>query len=546
MTTTTSTVVELENLNKADVASDDYNVAGSRSDGEPPSLHSSRNNQPNRSGTEPAPESVVATAHGRYRMSRLQASLVVATLTGVSFLNTMGSGILTVALPTIVRDVGLDETLLLWPASVYALAAGCTLLPFGAVGDVIGARRVWLTGAALYSLFTLAVGLCRAPAQLIGFRAVLGLAIAMCLPTAVSLTTNGFLPGRWRNLAFACQGMGQPLGYSLGLILGGVFTDTIGWRWGFYVSAIINAVLTACAFRVLPSPPPHDKDNKALFQRLRHGMDWVGAVTISASLGILSYVFSVISRDYRSLREAHNIVLFVLAVCLIPAFVFWVHRQERLGRPALVPNSLWKNVPFTSICAAVFFTWAVFNAYQYFSALYFEHVEDLSALETSIRFLPMVIVGAATNIVTGFLVEKVEVRYLVSYSAVITLASPLLMALVTPSWGYWKGAFIAMLLSPLHPDVLFTVSNLIISQAYPGKSQSLAGGVFNAVSQVGNSVGLAVTAAISSSVTQQNSSDDALLRGYHAAFWTCFAAMFLVVPITFFGLKMGGKVGSSK
>ncbi len=173
---------------------------------------------------------------------------------------------------------------------------------------------------------------------------------------------------------------------------------------------------------------------------------------------------------------------------------------------------------------------------------------------------------------TGFLVEKVEVRYLVSYSAIITLVSPLLMALVGPDQGYWKGAFTAMLLSPLHPDgklfypvpliwflsillgllnsslkVLFTVSSLVITQAYPGKSQSLAGGVFGAVSQVGNSVGLAVTAAISSAVTQQQAGgDEALLKGYHAAFWTCFAAMFLVVPITFFGLKKGVKVGASK
>ncbi len=106
-------------------------------------------------------------------------------------------------------------------------------LIFGAVGDVVGPKRVWLTGATLYAFFTLGVGLCRNAAELIAFRTVLGLSIAMCLPTAVSLTVNSFLPGRWRNMAFACQGMGQPLGYSLGLILGGVFTDTIGWRWGF-------------------------------------------------------------------------------------------------------------------------------------------------------------------------------------------------------------------------------------------------------------------------------------------------------------------------
>jgi MFS family permease len=222
-------------------------------------------------------------------MSRLRASLIITTLTGVSFLNTMSSGILTVALPTIARDVNLDSTLLLWPASVYALAAGCTLLIFGAVGDVLGPKRVWLAGASLYSAFTLGVGLARSSLQLILFRTILGIAIAMCLPTAVSLTTNSFLPGRWRNMAFACQGMGQPLGYSVGLILGGVFTDTIGWRWAFYISAIINAILLACAFRVLPSPV---REKPVSLKTLWQDVDWVGAVTIGASLALLSYVFS--------------------------------------------------------------------------------------------------------------------------------------------------------------------------------------------------------------------------------------------------------------
>ncbi|KAI6355277.1 MFS sugar transporter [Pyricularia grisea] len=546
----------------------------------------------------PSPSGNNVSPHGRHQgMSKLRACLVIATLSGVSFLNTMGSGILTVSLPTMARDVRLDDSLLLWPASVYSLAAGCTLLVFGAVGDIIGPKRVWITGACLYAAFTLGVGRSSTGSQLIAFRSVLGVSIAMCLPTAVSLTTNGFGAGRWRNMAFAFQGMGQPLGYSTGLILGGIFTDTVGWRFGFYISGGINAVLAICALIVLPSPPRDEEEeeqqeleeeeeaateatvtaagatnrnsrSRSLLSRLAHDVDWTGTLAISASMGFLSYVFSVVSKDYDRMAAPQNIALLVAAALLLPTFTLWVGRQERLDRPALIPNSLWRKAAFSSTCAAVFFTWAVFNAFQYFSALYFERIEHITALQTSLRFLPMVLVGAATNIVTGYLVETVEVRWLVVVSAIFSLFSPLIMALVRPGWGYWKGAFFAMLLSPLHPDVLFTVSNLIISRVYDGRSQSLAGAVFNAVSQVGNSVGLGLTAVVSSAVARSyrgsggvgNAMEppltarpqylpsplaiEATLAGYHAAFWLMFGAAALVPVITFLGLRRGGKVGA--
>lgn len=96
--------------------------------------------------------------------------------------------------------------------------------------------------------------------------------------------------------------------------------------------------------------------------------------------------------------------------------------------------------------------------------------------------------------------------------------------------------------------VLFTVSNLIISNAYPGEEQSLAGGVFNQVSQIGNSVGLALTAAIAASITEHDHATgvEALLKGYRAVFWTIFASMAVVIVVTFFGLKKGGLVGSKE
>jgi MFS family permease len=200
----------------------------------------------------------------------------------------MGSGILTVALPAMSSDLGLSRDLILWPAAVYALAAGCTLLIFGAIADVLGDKRMWLTGSILFAIFTLACGLARTGNQLIAFRTLLGVSIAMCLPCAVSLMTRTFPPGRQRNLGFAAMGMGQPLGYSVGLILGGFFADSIGWRFGYYISAIINAALSVLAFWSLPAEKPRNESLRSGLKRI----DWVGAPIISVSLALLSFVLA--------------------------------------------------------------------------------------------------------------------------------------------------------------------------------------------------------------------------------------------------------------
>lgn len=161
-------------------------------------------------------------------ISKARGVTVIVTLAGISFLNTMGSGILIAALPRIAADVGLSPGLMLWPAAVYALAAGCLLLVFGAVADVVGAKLMWVTGSYLFVAFTLGLGLAQTGIQVILFRTLLGASISMCLPTAVGLIANTFPKGTWRNVAFAMNGMGSPLGYALGLVLGGIFTDTIG------------------------------------------------------------------------------------------------------------------------------------------------------------------------------------------------------------------------------------------------------------------------------------------------------------------------------
>ncbi|KAK1731476.1 hypothetical protein CaCOL14_003675 [Colletotrichum acutatum] len=510
------------------------------------STSSHKSNSPPNNGFQTATDAEPPQGSPSRNVSVAKSITVIVTLAGINFLNTMGSGILIAALPRIAQDVGLDESLILWPAAVYNLAAGCLLLIFGAVADVVGAKLMWLTGSYLCVVFTVAVGLSKTGIQIILFRTAVGVSISACLPTAMAFITKTFPKGGWRNVAFSMNGIGFPLGYALGLVLGGIFTDTIGWRWAYYMMAIINFALSTAAVWSLPSI--HQPCEKKWTRRLVEDIDWIGAVIMSVALGLLLYVLAMTTSSYTKIADPTNIALLAVAVALLVAFPVWMSFQTKRGRPALIPNRLWRNAAFTSICVSIFLCWASLNAIQYFIMLYFQKVQGISALQSSLRFLPHVVMGTLVNIAAAWLVSRIKVQTLGAVSAVITAAAPILMATVSLDGNYWFAPFWAMVLSPVNADALFTVSNLIISDAFPADVQSLAGGVFSEIGQIGNAVGLAVTAAIAASVMEHSAvvhvdAREARMEGYRAAFWTIFAATVAVLVIVVGGLRKGGTVG---
>ena len=174
------------------------------------------------------------------------------------------------------------------PASVYALAVGCMLILAGSVADLVGSRKVFLVGCLLQGAFVLGCGLSRTGIQLILFRAMQGLGVSFCLPTAVSISTTNFPAGKARNVALAFMGAGQPIGFLIGLVLGGIFVDTIGWRVGYYMCSGANLILLAMSFWGLP----RDRNPKVTVERLTKEIDWVGAFIASFCLGLLSYVLA--------------------------------------------------------------------------------------------------------------------------------------------------------------------------------------------------------------------------------------------------------------
>lgn len=170
--------------------------------------------------------------------------------------------------------------------------------------------------------------------------------------------------------------------------------------------------------------------------------------------------------------------------------------QERLGRPALIPNSLWKNKVFSCICVNVFYIWAIFNTFGQYQNFFFQEVQGISSLEAAIRLLPALISGALTHVVIEFVMQLVRADWIVIATTIPCLLASVLMAIAQPSWSYCAVASSANLLNPIGAEGIFTVSNLPITSMFPSKAQGVAGGVSNTVSRTGKSVALAVPALV--------------------------------------------------
>ena len=186
-------------------------------------------------------------------------------------------------------DLSLEPNLLLWPQSVYGLTSGSCLLLAGTIADVLGSRLVNLTGTFFLGVFIIACGFPTTGVQLIMFRAMQGVAIALVMPTGMGILSTAIPKGTRRNIAFSCLGIGQVLGYALGLVLSGVFVDTIGWRVGFYIAGAVTLVVFVVGLWALPGDQLAERPT---LKRLRNEVDWVGSGIASASLAMFSYVLA--------------------------------------------------------------------------------------------------------------------------------------------------------------------------------------------------------------------------------------------------------------
>ncbi|KAI6780667.1 uncharacterized protein J7T54_001171 [Emericellopsis cladophorae] len=456
--------------------------------------------------------------------SKLQKTAVTFQLSGINFANSCVNGLVVVGLPVMTLDLNLPQSLAFWPSSVAALTTTATILIAGSLADVLGPRSVDLVGCFVLGIFMLACGFVQTGEQLVALRALQGIGLALHLASSVSLITKILPKGRGRNVAFACLGISSVLGFSFGLVMGGVLVDKAGWRAGCPVLGTFKETLA----------------------EIRERVDWVGALLASSFMALLSYFLAVISSDVEHIRKPDTIVFLCLGVISLPLFLGWSHRQVKSGKPALIPNSFWRNMAFSSICAAVAIAFAIINSLELFASLFFQEIQGLSALQAAVRILPSLVVGFFINLSTGLFIHKVPAMWIVSISSLLTAIAPILMAVIKPETPYWTNAFLAQIFMPIAADALFTVGLIVITDVFPEDKQAVAGAVFNTSSQFGHAFGMAIMQVISSLVAKDRKGMkpvEALMEGYRASFWAMFAFMVTCAAIGFFGLRKAGKVG---
>ena len=426
-----------------------------------------------------APDDVVAVStHKRLALAVLAISQLMVVLDAT---------IVNVALERIQQALSFEsQDDLQWVVTGYALTFGGFLLLGGKLADRIGRRRVFIGGAALFAFASLLGGITESSGLLIAARALQGLGGALMSPAALSLLTVVFAEGKERDRALGIWAGITAGGAALGLLLGGVLTEYLSWRWVFFVNLPIAAVAITGALRFVPE----SRDEQA------RGFDVLGAVL--ATGGLMSLVFGLAKFNDDGYSAGLKTVFFVTAVVLLAAFYAW---QRRAPEP-LLPFRIFRNRSVLGADLGILLVGAGIFAVFFFLTLWMQVLNGYSPIRTGLAFLPFPFIIGIGAALSSNLLGKVGPRPLVIAGPLIAASGLLHLGLrLDPGSSYLTVVVPSFVLIALGMGLSFVA---VTSSAVAGVAQSDAGvasALLNSGQQVGGAIGLALLAAVSTART---------------------------------------------
>ncbi|MFF8829519.1 MFS transporter [Streptomyces sp. NPDC015131] len=424
-----------------------------------------------RSGT-----SAAAPAPGRLTG---RARLILFVLCAAQFMVALDFSVLNVALPVLGADLGLGRSALQWAVTAFALPSGGFLLLFGRVGDLYGRRRLLLAGLALFGAASLLAACAWDPASFLAGRALQGLGAAMIVPTGMSLLTTTFPEGPQRDRALGISGTLLSLGFTTGMVLGGVMTDTLGWRSTMGLLAVCALVVLPLAVVLLPeSRTP-----------VRPRLDVPGAVTVTG--GLLALIHALSTAAERGFGGRDVQLTLVAGVVLLVAFTVV---ESRHGAPLVsLPMLRRRTVAFGNLGGLV--TFSMMSAVVFVLTLYLQETLGLSAFGTGLVFGVQGLLSAAAGTVAARVIGRFGARRTLAGSL---LGQGLFVALllgIGPSSGVLLAAVGVSLASVCHLGAIVAYG-LTVTSGVPDAEQGLATGLVTTTQQVGLTVGIPLLGAL--------------------------------------------------
>jgi EmrB/QacA subfamily drug resistance transporter len=437
-------------------------------------------------------------------------NLALALLAMTQFVIVIDASIVNIALPSIGRALHFSQTDLSWVVNAYTLTFGGFLLLGGRLADLMGRRRMFMIGLVLFSVSSLAGGLAQSETWLIVARAVQGLGGAIVSPAALSIITTTFADGEERNRALGVWGAVAGAGGAAGVLLGGILTSGLNWRWVLFVNVPIGFLCAFLAPRVLP-------ESHAEFESRQ--FDIPGAVTVTAGLALL--VYALVDAVNVGWGSTATIARIAGALVLLVAFL----AIERRQRAPLMPMSIFRLRTLRGAdTVALLIGMSLFSMF-FFVSLYMQQVLHYSALKAGLSYLPLSVgivlsAGAASVLVTRFGFKPVLL------TGLMFVAGGLYWFSKVPATG---GTFLANVLGPsllaaVGLGLSFVPVTIAAVTGTRPQEAGLASGLVNTAQQVGGALGLAILATVANSRTLavlhsgQRDVAVALTKGFERAF----------------------------
>ncbi|KAH6911804.1 efflux protein [Coprinopsis sp. MPI-PUGE-AT-0042] len=486
--------------------------------------------------------------------STFKTVLLVFTMMTVMIVNSANSTVVSISLPTIGRELQLSEGDLQWIVSAYPLSSGCLFLAFGRFADLYGRKLTFLAGSAFLTIFTLACAFPNDVVTLNILRGIQGLGAGAIVPAAVGILAHHFPPGQARSWAFATFSAGAPVGGLFGSAIGGVLTETTAktWRSNFYLMAGMTFLSFLCGIFCIrkdtPLPPGVDKR-----------IDWLGTALVTAGLVLIVFVLGQGELAPQKWKTPYIIALLILGVILVAAFLYWQHYLEKvmddpkapysiLTPPPLMKISIWKrgNGGFAAMMAIAALEWCCFIAWTFWMQLYYQNYVGLTPLKTVLRILPMCVSGILCNVFVGFFISHIPLVWLVAIGTAATSVACLLFAVIDPNATFWAFGFPAAAIVVVGADFVFSAGTIYVARIALPEEQSVAGGMFNTMTQLGTAIGVTVTTVVFDAVRSKNGPGADQLLSYQAAQWAAFAFGIIATIIAVVTFRGVGVVGDRK